>query len=732
MVSSDGNSHLTALHNFTYSGGGDGKMKVFYDNTTADDSTKAVTFDMSNSVETILMVDSENTQKFFGPAKKGISFVSSFIFDRHAWDGTTWVDSALGAITDKIDTTDKTDKIQSKTVTLNDNLQASTRDSIIFYNADRHIWRYPVLTEPVPEWLLSGPRIDSTSGDISDFNGKPYHYVTFAMYDDGTKYVRDSLTDTEYQPIHEEGNLFSYPYALAANEGYIAGATLTSPTKWSFGTSSFTSSAAFKEVSADERQTDKKVERSAATQIVEGINKFFQGDNAASYTPETDNPQKFSKSYSNEEKIGFELLGRTDLVNRGAGNEIAFQAYTGKEGAMTLATAVNLTTTDKLWKDGIYASKADPALLLPSKFIEQGSNFIANTDNVAAMRLRGMRFYLPELLSFTDNRLICGLDYKIHVPVYNASFKATGNFTALLSYSTSNEPTAKKIALATTTISLGGWNNNRNDNKGWLVFNVPGSATQNITSGNYYLWVELDTTGAVAEVHESRMKSDNKTVSDYGGNNTGYAGVVFVNMSNSSVLAKKSSVAKASLSSSGFMASAEGDVSGNKTTITTSLTMNGLHNMADLDTFLNSQDNHSERIPVLCEITYEGDYVIPYATMAGYHVKNSSEKLAKYGYALENIPKSEKEEFAYTTFAMIPGQKSRFTLMLCADDMIHPADDATDTMTYFEIGIPGFDVNFEWAKQGAVDILLGDDTVEDVYAYLADVAAEISADLPYK
>ena len=259
---------------------------------------------------------------------------------------------------------------------------------------------------------------------------------------------------------------------------------------------------------------------------------------------------------------------------------------------------------------------------------------------------------------------------------------------------------------------------------------MPGSATRSIASGNYYLWVELDTTSAVDEVHEARMASDNKTVSDYGGNNTGYSSVVFVNMNSSNLLTKKNNSVKASFSSAGFRASAEGDVSGNKTTITTSLTMNGMHNMPDLDTFLNSQEDHSACIPVLCEITYSGEYVIPYASIAGYHVSNATEKLAKYSYALENIPKSEKEEFAYTTFAMVPGQTSRFTLMLCADDMKHPADDASDTMTYFEIAIPGFDVNFNWASEGAVDILLGDDSVGDVYAYLEDVAAEISADAP--
>ena len=158
--------------------------------------------------------------------------------------------------------------------------------------------------------------------------------------------------------------------------------------------------------------------------------------------------------------------------------------------------------------------------------------------------------------------------------------------------------------------------------------------------------------------------------------------------------------------------------------------MNRMHNMADLETFLNAQEDPSVRVPVLCEVTYDGEYVIPYATMSGYHVSKSSEKMAAYGYVLENIPKSEKEEFAYATFAMIPGQTSRFTVMLCADDLISPAGSDNDTLTYFEIGIPGFDVNFEWAHEGAVDILIGDDAVEDVYAYLADVAAVISADAP--
>ena len=80
MVSADGNSLVTAPHNFTYSGGRDGSMKVFYDNTTADEKSKAVTFDLSNSVETIFMVDSDATRQFFAPVKRvSVSYQVSYL-----------------------------------------------------------------------------------------------------------------------------------------------------------------------------------------------------------------------------------------------------------------------------------------------------------------------------------------------------------------------------------------------------------------------------------------------------------------------------------------------------------------------------------------------------------------------------------------------------------------------------------------------------------------------------
>ena len=68
-------------------------------------------------------------------------------------------------------------------------------------------------------------------------------------------------------------------------------------------------------------------------------------------------------------------------------------------------------------------------------------------------------------------------------------------------------------------MSLGDWRNDKNNNKGWAVFNWTPNLT---TNSQYYLYVEIDPDNAVSEVHEGRYKSDNTTINDYGGNNTGF------------------------------------------------------------------------------------------------------------------------------------------------------------------------------------------------------------------
>ena len=79
-----------------------------------------------------------------------------------------------------------------------------------------------------------------------------------------------------------------------------------------------------------------------------------------------------------------------------------------------------------------------------------------------------IKFYAPDFASFTDSRLVNGHNYKIRVPLYNTSFKNTGDFKVHLSWvnNLNNISTSNKNLIGKISMSLGGWDNEKNNNKG--------------------------------------------------------------------------------------------------------------------------------------------------------------------------------------------------------------------------------------------------------------------------
>ena len=145
---------------------------------------------------------------------------------------------------------------------------------------------------------------------------------------------------------------------------------------------------------------------------------------------------------------------------------VKMQPFVAKEGAMTLGTAVELSSTNsaQLWEStSLYRKMPDPALLLPQKFVKSGGDFKANTYDKSAMKIRGIKFYMPDFSFFTDNRLVNGQNYEIRVPLYNASFVDTGNFNVRLSWTTENSPTSAKTVIGTVPMTLGGWKNEKTE-----------------------------------------------------------------------------------------------------------------------------------------------------------------------------------------------------------------------------------------------------------------------------
>ena len=84
-----------------------------------------------------------------------------------------------------------------------------------------------------------------------------------------------------------------------------------------------------------------------------------------------------------------------------ADHTVKMQPFVAKEEAILLGTAVELSSTNsaKLWKQSsIYQQKPTSALLLPKKFVKSGAYFKANTYDKSAMKIRGIKFYVPTLL----------------------------------------------------------------------------------------------------------------------------------------------------------------------------------------------------------------------------------------------------------------------------------------------------------------------------------------------
>ena len=542
-VSADGTALQEQPHNFTYSEYlNGGNMTVSYGKSTTDSTTNTVTQDLSQTVETMLVADPNADGQVFGTVK-GIAMLASSISDLATgikMGGMTpkdmfekgipysplgWLNDAVDFFTDKVDTVNQQTNTEASTTTIDKEITATTHDALLYTDTARHIWRYPVLTRPLPMWMTLGSRVDSVPVSPASLTGEKELYVTFTMSENSALHTANSINDDLYQPLHEEGNFFSYPAQIGDAEGYNDAGTLAEEQTWTFGSQLDNAGITFTKATSNMQHTEKTVTPSPFTMTTSFIDRLINGDKATGINmPETDNPKTFSKEYNKSERISYTLLGDSHLTSQqAAGHTVKMQPFVAKEGAMTFATAVELTSTnyDRLWQaDSIYSKKSDPALFLPLKFVKDGGTFRANTYDMSAMKIRGMKFYVPDFAFYSDNRLVNGLKYEIRVPLYNASFKDTGNFNVRLSWAANNSPTAVKNIIGTKSVSLGGWRNDKTNNKGTAVFEW----TPNLEANKqYYFYVEIDPENALDEVHEGRYKADNTTLNDYGGNNTGFS-----------------------------------------------------------------------------------------------------------------------------------------------------------------------------------------------------------------
>ena len=531
----DINGNLTQYPiNYTFSGfegdEGNGKMKVAYSKASSISNTKDVSFGMASTTETISVLGDagEFVHGYLKFQTMGANILGNF--DARIKTAASVTNSILDFFTDKVDKTTTNATKESNQTTVAETMDALIWDRLLSYSARQHIWRYKILNDPLPSWFKTGPKADNSTKELQSESKE--HYITFSMYDSVTPSKTPSDRNNTYQARHEEGNLFSYPSSLEEIEGYNRNGELAADPAWIAWTKGSESSTIinFEQSKIDSQKYEEEVHKSELTKIVSAIKSFFGAEDSA--PPYTSHSETFQKSLSEAEQIDIELYGRSTIPGEEAGHAIRTMPFIAREGTLKVAHAVRLDDSismrniSRLWGDNsIYRKYADPALVLPMKFNRSGATLISTNNNASAMMVRGLRFYVPALDLDSDTNLVAGLTYEIRVPIYNASFKDTGNFSMKLSYALADEfntinpektMNVLKEIQTLNNVSLKGWA----DNKDWAVFTwkIP----ESMATGDYIFFVQIDPEGKLEEVHDSRIDYSTGNTIDVGGNNDGY------------------------------------------------------------------------------------------------------------------------------------------------------------------------------------------------------------------
>ena len=479
------------LTNFTYSPA----LKSTYTHKKEGSTGQDIKFDMKSSVETIEEVGLDSTKT--GILKK----VAGFILDKAGGDS-----KILDGLVDKVDLTKSEVNKTSNKIVMTDQMETSTADRVLYYTTGIHMWRYPI-KNPAPSWLFKKLQegTNSTGGD---------KFLTFTIADEAVFNSSASFQDNSYQPLHEEGNLFSYPTSVAQIEGYAnKQKILTGQSSIAYSPGSHTQTINVTSEASKSTTEGKTVKFGTISKTIGQVKVLAGKSTANSLTDERGNTSTFTKSYSTTDPLTAAFPNpQGDYANVTFTTDL--QAYADEAGILTLGFAVkDFNSTARLWRDSIYRQKADPALYLPNRYLVQGDKVTARTDEYIATRIRGIRFYVPDTGSYTGPVLYANGKYRIDVPIYNASFVAPSvPVEVALSYRDKGK--TEKTLIAKKSVTIGGWEAGKDSNKAMLQFDF--TAPEKTNPGQKELIVEIDPDNKIDEIHE------NWSAKVPGGNNNGY------------------------------------------------------------------------------------------------------------------------------------------------------------------------------------------------------------------
>ena len=230
-------------------------------------------------------------------------------------------------------------------------------------------------------------------------------------------------------------------------------------------------------------------------------------------------------SYDEEEQIKF--YAPANPFASYAPFETGTKIFIDEAGVMTVGMFIrNIELKGgSVWSE-YYNQKPDYALVLPGKFtrisvVDQGVprlKWVAYNNKWGALVLRGVRLQSTASSLYNDNKILRpGVEYKITVPVYNASFQPDNGVNGVLVRLSYQKPQSDdtRVKIGETTVELGGWQAAKENNKATASFTwrVP----EDFKTGAYQFCVELDPDNKTDEIHEGWDYDK-----DPGGNNLGY------------------------------------------------------------------------------------------------------------------------------------------------------------------------------------------------------------------
>ena len=635
---------------------------INYNNSSTESDTKSLEYSMTATAETIFALDSGVTR---GASKtfQGIrGITSTFLGETPAGKALEGIGKFWDKMKDTVTTTKTTTNQNEATSMMSITTQANYLDTLYVNSSNRYLWRYPV--ENPPSWILERTLSNYGSFDQSQANAKQT-YITFAMSEPAIPTATKGVNDSNYQPYHESGNLFSYPASLEQVEGYEGHTSLlqngdSATKRWD--------GAAFNETitfinSTTDQESDKKTNKiGVITRFLSAIDNLF-GTSFANIPYDT--VSSFTRTVTDKESISVNI----PVALSGAQFTTVFEPYLDVTGATMVAFAVeSFRDIDALWgSESLYSKKPDPSFLLPEKFnctaLPQPGNqfaaFAGNSNDATAIRGRGIRYTVSDYDMETNNLLMNGLKYKIRIPVYNASFVNAPEFKVRLSYAKELKYNAVKTTIGeftfgstgeNTLVGRGGGNHRQYAEFEW---------TPNVDQGIYYLFAEIDPEHKIDEVHEDRYDSAGNIV-DFGANNMAYFKIGIASTDAVPFDRTQLETQYGSASYEGKFAAA--DINGSEFPFVEWVKADGL----DFRDFIEQKvDGKTAPVTAEVEVKYSGEHLMTDAVLIGYALKPESS-----GKDVSEITDADMGLiFVKEHFALFPGEDHKLHFRINPKDL---------------------------------------------------------------